>query len=179
MIRRSRRSLAATLVALVGLALCVLVAISAVQLLLHARPVLDYDAAAARAHATHWDALPVAIIGGVLAAVGLVVLLAAILPGRALVLPLTGGGSPDAAPVKAGASRRSITGSLRSAAEQADGVESVKLRLRRRSVTARVRGGRLATGEVAGEVRRAIEDQLDRIAPAHRPRVKVHVRSTA
>ncbi|WP_116100787.1 DUF6286 domain-containing protein [Amycolatopsis thermalba] len=176
MIRRSRRSLAATLVALAGLIACALVATSAVQLLLGERPVLDYDAVAAGLDATRWEALPVAIGGGVLAAVGLVVLLAAVLPGRALVLPLSGGGS---APVKAGASRRSITGSLRSAAESADGVEAAKVRLRWRSVTAKVRGSRLAADDVATQVRRAMEDQLDRIAPARRPRVKVRVRSTA
>ncbi|GHE81869.1 hypothetical protein GCM10017786_10570 [Amycolatopsis deserti] len=176
MTRRSRRSLAATLVALIGVIGCVLVATSAVQLLLGERPVLDYDAVAAWLHATRWEALPVAIGGGLLAAVGLVVLLAAVLPGRALVLPLSGGSSRV---VKAGASRRSITGSLRSAAESADGVESAKVRLRRGSVTAKVRGGRLAADDVATQVRQAMEDQLDRIAPARRPRVKVRVRSTA
>ncbi|ROS44948.1 DUF6286 domain-containing protein [Amycolatopsis thermoflava] len=175
MIRRSRRSLLASVVALAGVVACALVATSAVQLLLGERPVLDYDAVAARLHATRWEALPVAIGGGVLAALGLLVLLAAVLPGRALVLPLSGGSS---APVKAGASRRSITGSLRSAAESADGVESAKVRLRRRSVTAKVRGSRLAADDVASQVRRAVEDQLDRIGPARRPRVKVHVRRT-
>ncbi|GHF33854.1 hypothetical protein FHX82_005335 [Amycolatopsis bartoniae] len=169
MIRRSRRSLPATVVALVGLALCALVATSAVQLLLHKSPVLDYARAAGFAHRTQWSDLPVVIGGGVLAALGLLLLAGALLPGRALVLPLGDERVP------AGAGARSMAAVLRSAAESVEGVDSAKLKLRRKKVTARVAATRLASEDLAERVRAALEDQLDRIGPAVRPSTRVRI----
>ncbi|HVV07742.1 DUF6286 domain-containing protein [Amycolatopsis sp.] len=174
MIRRPRRSLAATLVALVGLALCALVATSAIQLLVHQKPVLDYHAAATRLHDLHWNELPVVIAGAVLAALGLVLLLTAVLPGRALVLPLQGGGGTSA-PLDSGAARRGMTNTLRAAAESIDGVGSAKLKLGRRKLKARITPDRLAGDELGRQVTAALDEQLDRIAPARRPATRVKI----
>ena len=167
MIRRSRRSLPATVVALVGLALCALVATSAVQLLLHKPPVLDYARAASAANRTQWSDLPVVLGGAVLAALGLLLLAGALLPGRALVLPLR----EDRVP--AGAGTRGMAAVLRSAAESVEGVDTAKLKLRRKKVTATIAAGRLAPQDLEEQVRAALEDQLDRIGPAVRPRTRV------
>ncbi|GAB2997208.1 DUF6286 domain-containing protein [Amycolatopsis acidiphila] len=175
MIRRSRRSLAATVVALVGLAACALVATSAIQLLLHKTPVLDYTRAANAAHDTNWSELPVVIGGAVLAALGLALLLPAVLPGRPLVLPLRETG----APLISGAGTRGMAAVLRSAAESVEGVAAVKLKLRRKTVTARVDAGRLAPEDLGEQVRAALEDQLGRIDPATRPHVRVHIGGTS
>lgn len=172
MIRRSRRSLPATCVALVGLALCALVATSAVQILLHKPPVLDYARAADWAHDTHWTSLAVVIGGAVLVVLGLVLLLAAVLPGKALVLPLQEGGD---APLSSGVRSRSTAAVLRSAVESVEGVGALKIKLRRKKVTANVIAGRLAPEDLAGQVESALAEQLDRIGPQRRPRVRVRV----
>ncbi|KAA9166306.1 hypothetical protein FPZ12_001690 [Amycolatopsis acidicola] len=174
MIRRPRRALAASLTALVGLALCALVATSAIQLLVHEKPVLDYHAAAARLHDLHWTSTPVRIAGIVLAVLGLALLLAALLPGRALVLPLQEDGSTSA-PLTSGARRHGMTRTLRASAESLDGVGSAKVGLRRRKLKARIKPDRLATPELGGQVTTALEEQLDRIGPAKRPRTKVKI----
>jgi len=171
-IRRSRRSLPATIVALVGLAVCALVATSAIQLLVNERPVLDYQRIADYVHGLDWRALPVVITGSALAFFGLVLLLAAVLPGRALVLPLQGGGGTSVA----GASRRGMRAALQASAVAVDGVESVRLKYRRRKVTAKVTAARTAPEDLGAQVDEAMIAQLDRIGPQRRPRVHTRIR---
>ena len=89
MIRRPRRSLPAALLALVLLAAAVLVALSCIQLLLHQNPLIPFDALAEYAANLRWND-PVSIAAGVVAAVlGLILLAAALLPGKPTVLPLS------------------------------------------------------------------------------------------
>lgn len=171
MIRHSRRSLAATVVALVGLAVCALVATSAIQLLLHKTPVLDYTRAATAAADTHWSELPVVIGGAVLAVLGLALLLPAVLPGRPRVIPLQGTGGA----LISGAGTRSMAAVLRSAAESVEGVGAVKLKLRRKRVTAKVAPSRRAPADLDEHVRVALNEQLDRIEPEPRPRTRVRI----
>ncbi|HEX7303175.1 MAG TPA: hypothetical protein VF330_09720, partial [Lentzea sp.] len=71
MTRRSRRVLPATLAAFVLLAMSVVVAVSAIQLALGEAPLLSYDAVVGRLHGTTWSAREVAVTGGVVAVVGL------------------------------------------------------------------------------------------------------------
>jgi hypothetical protein len=176
MIRRSRRSLAAGLVAIVGLALCALVATSAIQLLLNKPPVLDYQRAANWAHSTQWTSIAVVIGGAVLAFAGLVLLLAAIVPGKALVLPLQGSGNTA---LTSGVRRRSTAAVLRSAAESVEGVDALKLKVRRRKVAAKVAANRFGAENLQAQVESALSEQLDRIDPRRRPRVRVKVSGVA
>ncbi|SFW70890.1 DUF6286 domain-containing protein [Amycolatopsis australiensis] len=119
-------------------------AVVAIQLILGERPWISYDAVATTLHGQHWSDLLPAIAGGVTAALGLVLLLAAILPGAPTVLPLNG-------PFDAGAARGSYRSTLRAAAARVDGL--------------------------ADAVRAAVDDHLDRIAPATRPAVTVRIRA--
>ncbi|MGW4057607.1 DUF6286 domain-containing protein [Amycolatopsis sp. NPDC004747] len=169
--RRPRRSTPAVLTALVLLAACVLAAVVAIQLILGQRPWISYDSVAGWLHAQRWNGLVPAIAGGVVVLLGLVLVLAAVFPGKLTVLPLQG--EPES-----GASRRSYRSTLRTAAAGVDGVSGAKLTLRRRKVIARVRTGRTRTDGLAEAVHAAISRRLAQIAPATEPAVKVKVKAT-
>ncbi|MET8998658.1 DUF6286 domain-containing protein [Amycolatopsis sp. NPDC004169] len=168
--RRPRRTTPAALTALVVTAAGVLTATVAVQLILGERPWLDYGATARRLHELRWADLPVVVTGGFVALLGLVLVLAAVLPGRLTVLPLRG--DPDS-----GAARHSLGSTLRAAAARVDGVEKVRLKLRRRTVRVRVRTRRTRPDGIADAVRVAVAARLDRIDPVRRPEVKVRLRA--
>ncbi|GAB3158368.1 hypothetical protein GCM10027258_69410 [Amycolatopsis stemonae] len=168
--RRPRRSTPAVLTALVVTAAGALAAVVAIQLILGERPWLDYGATARRLHDVRWADLPVVITGGVVALLGLVLVLAAVLPGKLTVLPLRGD-------LDSGASRRSFGSTLRAAAARVDGVEKVRLKLRRRSVRVRVQTRRTRPDGIADAVRVAVAARLDRIDPVRRPEVKVRLRA--
>ena len=171
--RRPRRTIPAAVTALALLSVCVLTAISAIQLLTGQRPLISYAAIAALAHTTHWDSVAVAAAAGLVMLIGLILLLAAILPGRPTVIPLQ---ATDAgAAIDAGASRRSLHSTLRAAANAVDGVTATTLTLRRKTVTAAVRTHRTTPEGLAEAVRAAINHRLDQISPATRPGVRVRV----
>lgn len=166
--RRPRRSLPATLVALVLLAAGALVAITAVQLLLGEPAWLSYDRAAETLHAARWTDTTVLVAGIVVAVLGLLLLLCALLPGARTVLPLAG----ENGTVDSGVSRRSYRELLASAAAGVDGVSKVKLKVRARSVEAVVRTDRTNTTGLADAVEDALSRRLDQLAPQRRPTVK-------
>ncbi|MGW5723160.1 DUF6286 domain-containing protein [Amycolatopsis sp. NPDC003865] len=168
--RRPRRSTPAALIALVLAAAGALAAIVAIQMILGERPWLDYGATARRLHDVRWAELPVVITGGAVALLGLVLVLAAVLPGKLTVLPLRG--EPDA-----GASRHSFGVTLRAAAARVDGVEKVRLKVRRHTVRVRVWTRRTRPDGIADAVRVAVAARLDRIDPVRRPEVKVRLRA--
>jgi len=169
--RRPRRTVPAVIMAVVLLGVCVVTAISVVQLLLHQRPLVSYAALASAAHTTRWDSAAVAAGGGVLVLVGLVLLLAALLPGRPTVVPLRA----TEAGMDTGASRRSLRSTLRAAANSVDGVTATTLTVRGKKITAAVRTHRTAKEGLAEAVRAAISRRLDQISPATRPQVRVRV----
>ncbi|MFI9450104.1 DUF6286 domain-containing protein [Amycolatopsis sp. NPDC052450] len=168
--RRPRRGIPATLTASVLLAACVLVAVVAIQLLLGETPWIRYDTVAGTLNDLRWSDVVTAVIGGVAALLGLILVLAAVVPGRLTVLPLRG--DPDS-----GASHRSYRSTLRTAAATVDGVSSATVKLKPRKVSAKVSTGRATTEGLAEAVRGAIAQRLDQIDPALRPTVKVKVRS--
>ncbi|WP_116050163.1 DUF6286 domain-containing protein [Amycolatopsis palatopharyngis] len=174
MIRRPRRSVPAIAVSLILLGVCALVATSAIQLLLGEQPLLSYDKAANSLHELAWNEIPVAIAGGTVAALGLVLVLFALLPGRPVVLPLADG---DGSAVDSGTTRRGLRADLRSTAAAVDGVSGAKLRLRRGRASVRVTTNRTTSDGLAEAVRGAIEQRLDDIAPARRPKLRVRVSS--
>ncbi|AIJ24759.1 MULTISPECIES: DUF6286 domain-containing protein [Amycolatopsis methanolica group] len=171
--RRPRRSVPAALTALALLAAAVVVAVSAIQTLLGEQPWLSYDTAARTLHDLQWTDLPVAIAGLVVAVLGLVLLLAAILPGALTVLPL----KANADDVDAGVCRRSYLSTLRAAASTVDGVAHAKLKLHRRTVAAVVRTDRAKPDGLDGAVRSALTERLEQIQPATPPKLKVVVKA--
>ncbi|TWP53650.1 hypothetical protein FKR81_02490 [Lentzea tibetensis] len=171
--RRPRRTTPAVLVAVVGLVACAFIAVIAIQMILGRAPWTDYRAVAAALHGAEWnDPIP-AIIGGVTALVGLILLLAAVMPGKPTVLPLRGS---DTA-IDSGASRRSYCNTLRVAASTVDGVSGARLTLRRNTVAAAVNTQRTNTDGLAEAVRAAIEHRIEQITPAARPKIKIKVRA--
>lgn len=170
-VRPSRRVLPATLLALALLAVAVLVAVSGVQELAGQPPWLPLGALGALG--TELTAASPAVLAAAAALVlaGLVLLLAAVLPGAPSVLPLRADGEVDA-----GVTRRSLTGALTAAAHSVDGVDRAAVRVRARTVTATVRGP--GGPELAAAVRTALTERLAGIGLARDPRVRVTIRST-
>lgn len=172
--RRPRRSGLATATAVVVLAACVLVTVVAIQMIIGERPWIRYDSVATALHDARWDAVGTAVVGGAVALVGLVLLVAAVVPGRPAVLPLAGD-EPD---LDSGANRRSTRAALRATASGVDGVRSAKLRLTGGRVVAAVRTDRVDPAGIDEAVRAALSRRLDQITPERRPSVRVRVRST-
>jgi len=153
------------------LAACVLVAVVAIQMLLGETPWIRYDTVTGALHDTRWSDVVTAVAGAVAVVLGLAMTLAALLPGKPTVLPLRG--DPDS-----GASRRSYRSTLRTAASTVDGVSGATVKLKPRTVFAKVSTGRTTTDGLADAVRHAVEHRLDQIGPVVRPTVKVKIRAT-
>lgn len=172
--RRPRRGTPAVLTALVLLAACVLTAVVAIQMIIDEPAWVDYRSVATTLHDLHWNDLGTALAGGALALAGLLLLLAAILPGAPTVLPLSG----DPTGMDSGANRRGLRSTLRHAVSTVDGVSGAKLRLGRRKVTAVVRTNRTNTTGLDDAVRAALEHRLDQLNLADRPPAAVKVHTT-
>lgn len=169
MIRRPRRSVPATLVALVLLTAAVLITVSCVQLLLDRPPLVPFATLARTASDLTWDNTIVVLLAGSVAALGLVLLIAALMPGNPVVLGLEHrAGQPDA-----GTTRRSLDRALVSSARGVDGVDKASIRVKPRAVTVTVRTPLHDTGDLPEQVRTALGVRLDDIALAQRPRVRV------
>ncbi|QFU88251.1 DUF6286 domain-containing protein [Amycolatopsis sp. YIM 10] len=160
--RRPRRAVAAALTALVVAAVSAVVAVVAIQLILGERPWIDHTSVAG----LRWSDLPVAVAGGAFVLLGLVLALAAVLPGRLVVLPIR---------ADSGITRHSYRSTLRRAAADVDGVSRAKLTLRRRRVSAKVRTERTNTTGLADAVRSALEHRLGQLDPSIGPRISVKV----
>ncbi|MBN6038498.1 DUF6286 domain-containing protein [Amycolatopsis sp. 195334CR] len=169
--RRPRRSLPATVTALILLAACVLVVITVVQRLTGDQPWLDYRAIATAVHATRWTDLTTALVAGTAATLGLVLLLAAILPGKRTVLALAG--TPDS-----GAARAGYRSTLRAAAANVDGISRASVTVGSRRVKVRAKTARTQLDGLAEAVAATVEQRLDHVTPARRPTVSVKVRTT-
>jgi hypothetical protein len=161
--RRSRRALPATLTAFVLLAVSVLVAVCAIQLALGERPLLPYDSFVGSLHDTTWSAREVGVAGGIVAAIGLLLFLVAVVPGKARTAALD---EHTAVSVRG----------LRSTA-QVDGVESAAVKVRRRRVRAVVRTRRSVADGLDDAVRTALESRVSEFALARPPQVVVRVKA--
>ncbi|MFD5829091.1 DUF6286 domain-containing protein [Lentzea sp. NPDC060358] len=166
MTRRSRRALTATAVALVLLAVLAVVAVSAVQLALGETPLLSYQAVVDRLHGTTWSAREVVVAGGVVAALGLLLFLAAVVPGRARTAALD---------ERTAVSLRGLRNALKLAA-CVDGVESAAVKVRRKRVRAVVRTRRSVADGLGDAVRTAVENRVGEFALARPPQVVVRVK---
>ncbi|MEU7477811.1 DUF6286 domain-containing protein [Lentzea sp. NPDC042327] len=168
MTRRSRRSLPAVLVALVLLAACVLVAVCAVQLALGEPPLVSYPAVAEYLNGTRWDAREVLVAAAVAAVAGLLLVLAAVVPGRSRTAPLD---------ERTSVSRRGLRNAVRAAA-RVDGVESAAVTVGRSRVKASVHTRRTNTEGLADVVRESVRRRLAEIELARTPRVVVRVKAS-
>jgi hypothetical protein len=185
MIRHPRRSIPATVVALVILAGCVLVAVSCIQQLTGHPPVVSWAQLADYGRRLHWHDATVLTAGGIAAGLGVVLLACAVLPGIPTMLPLAGdhdttdpvAAGNDRAAVDAGLARRSLQHALRHAAADADGVTGASVRANNRTVVSTVRSPLRNRAEVGDLVGQQLQRRLDLVALARRPRLRIHVRT--
>lgn len=171
MIRRPRRTLAASLVAVVLLAVCALVAASCVQILLGQTPLLPFSAMAQAGAQLTGAGVPVLAAAAVVALVGLVLLVVAIRPGNPTVIPLTDSGTG----IETGISRRSLDRALTDSATTIDGVTRAGARTRGRTTTVTAHAAFGDPADKKTQVRAALDEQLARIGPARPQRLRVRV----
>jgi hypothetical protein len=173
-IRRPRRVVPATIVAFLLLVACVLVAISCIQLLAGAQPLLPFAAMATFGQGLHFRDTAVLVAGGIAAALGIVLLLCAALPGRPTVLPLT----EEEPTVSSGVASRGLWQAFDGAAAASAGVTDARVRPRgRRRLMARVGTRQEDHDGVRDQVTQNLTRYTHRLALAGRPTVQVRVRT--
>lgn len=172
MIRRPRRAVPAALVALALLAACIAVGVALVQRLIGVREYISYDRVARELHGLTWNEPQVLVVGIAAAVLGALLLAAALLPGRARVLPLTGS-RPDG--IDAGIRRRDLRALLRNGAAEVDGVISARIRLRRDKALVIVHTDRRSHDDMAAAVCSALSERVQETgASVRRVRAQVH-----
>lgn len=175
MIRRPRRTVPATIVALVLLAVCVLTVIAVIQSLAGQTPLLSVSQLLSVSSAQHWNSAAVVTTAVVVAVIGLILLAAAIRPGNPTVLPLVAqiGGQPVC---EAGVRRATLAKDLATVAGTVAGVSGADVVAGRRTVTANVRVAAADPASVPGLVEQRLTDRLGEIGPARPPRIRVRTR---
>lgn len=175
MIRRPRRSVPATIVALVLLAAAVLTVIAVVQSLVGQTPLVDLAQLLAVGSSQHWNSAAVVTAAIVVAMLGLILLIAAIRPGNPTVLPLIAHiGAAPASP--AGVRRQSLATDLASTVSAVPGVSRASVTARRHRVIAQISVAAADPAAVPGQVRQRLENRIAEIGPATRVRVRVRAR---
>lgn len=172
MIRRPRRTVPATLVALVILAAAVLVVITCIQVIAGRAPLIPFATIAGFAEDTAWNDPVSLVVGAGLAGIGLVLLVCALLPGRSRVVPLT----EDDENTQTAVTRRSLAHDLAEHVRRADGITSAGVTVGARAVRVTARTPLRDGSSIVDGVREQVETRLDDIAPDRRPRVSVAVR---
>lgn len=154
---RPSRSIAATIVALVLVALGVLVAICAISRLVQGSWPTQVTGAASAVASTTWGSAAVISVGAVLAVIGLVLLTSGIKPGApttaALSAPATSAAVGDTDFV---ISTRSLARLAAAGADQVDGVHKVSASASGRRVQLTV----TTTSEQAAEIRQKVSDSV-------------------
>lgn len=160
-LRRSRRALRPARTpagATVALTLTAALAITAVEVAtaLVGRPLglLPVDRLIELAERSSWRDLSLGALG--LAAAGLVLLLLAAVPGRCTLVPVEAT-DPN---IVIGITRSGLRRTLRNVAQEVDGVNKAKVRLRRRTIEVTVRTGPESTGSMLRHVGTAVGDRL-------------------
>lgn len=185
MIRRPRRSIPASVVALVVLAAAVLVVVSCVQVLLATTPPLLPFGALAGIGSTVTTASPAVVTVAVVAAVvGLLLLASALLPGAPTVVAV--GDAPGdprddraGSAIATGITRRSLDRALGHTAVGVDGVDHAAVTTGRRRVRAAVRTTAQDTAALKAAVAAALSERLTDLSPDRAARVRVTVSTTS
>lgn len=169
---RPTRGLPAALAALALLAIGVLTAVHVISALL-GRPVrlVPYDQWAQWARTTAWDDGRALAVASALALIGLTLVLIAAVPGRGRLVALRTG-DPD---LVVGVPRRALARVLGGRAANVDGVRRAGARVYGWHADVSVRTDLRDTATLGARVRAAVEEELDRLAPAHPISVNVRV----
>ena len=171
MTRLPRRTVPALIVALLLLVASVLVGVSCVQTIAGVPPLLAFDTLGRTAASSTLADPAVLAAGGLLALLGAVLMLCALLPGIPQVLPLAAheGGAV------AGVARNGLARDLAAHARRADGVTTARVSVGARTI--RVTAGtplRDHSG-LADKVRTAVDTRLAEVELARAPRLRVHI----
>ena len=177
MIRRPRRSIPATVLAVVLLAVCVGVVVAVVQSLLGRTPFLSLVQVLNTSGSLRWSDAAVVAAAVVVAVLGLVLLAAALRPGKPTVLPLIRLTGDDGRPIAdAGVRRHTLEKDLGTTVSAVSGVASAKVIARRNSVAVDVTTVVGDPDALSGLVRRRLDERVIEIGPAFRPRVRIRAR---
>ncbi|WP_227983614.1 DUF6286 domain-containing protein [Nocardia spumae] len=171
--RRPRRIVPAVVVAVVLLGVAIVVAVSLIQNLAHSDELVPYDTVATRLHDTTWHSAWVLGVGIGVAVVGVVLLVAAVIPGRRVVVALEADEGMDA-----GIMRRSLDGALDDAAASVAGLEAARVRRTRKHIRVQGRAAHPDHADLEQTVEAAVSDRLSRIAPQSAPPVSVRLRTS-
>jgi hypothetical protein len=171
MSRRPRRTVAATIVGTVLFAAATVVAISCIQLIVGGSPLVQFSTIAELGQETSWEDPRALAAGGILALAGVVMLAAALLPGKPQVLALAPGRDHTAA----GISRRNLAGDLAAHAERADGIIDAHVKVGARTVRVRAHTPLRDHSGLPERVRELVAVRLDNINLARPARLRVTI----
>lgn len=171
---RRSRSVPAALTALVlgGAGVTVATDVISVQTG-HQSLIYPYRQIAAQLRAAHWDDPAVMAVAAGFALVGLLLVVAAVTPGRPRVIAIAG----PAPEVAVDATRRSLRRVVGSAALSVDGISAARVRLRRRSIRLEAKTPLRDRSCLVDLVEAAVTERLDQLAPRRALRVEVRVRT--
>jgi uncharacterized protein DUF6286 len=169
---RPRRGYPAIVVSALLAAAAIVTAVEIIAGLLDRGPVLlPVDSLARLGRTTHWDHLTVLIPAGVAGAVGLLLVALALWPGRPRAVGLTSD-DPD---MVLGIARGGLRRHLVQAAEGVDGIARTNVKIGRRRIRVRAASPLRDTSGLADQVRQAVTERIDRLAPLRHPGVRVTV----
>ncbi|WP_433244033.1 DUF6286 domain-containing protein [Streptosporangium sp. CA-135522] len=170
---RPRRVVPAVITAAVMTLLGVLVAVEAISALL-GNPVrwVPYDRMLGWASSTPWSDPRVMLGASVVTALGLLLVLLALVPGRPRLIPVRTG-DPE---LIIGVQRRGFVRSLAHAARQVQGIDHAQARLRGGTAQVTVRTPMRDTTGLAEDVRRAVTERVAALAPVDDYPVRVNLR---
>jgi hypothetical protein len=171
MTRLPRRTVPALIVALVLLVTSVLVGVSCVQTIAGVPPLIAFDTLGRTAAAFTLADPQVLAAGGLLALLGAVLLLCALIPGTPQVLPL----AAHERGAVAGVARHGLARDLAAHARRTDGITTMRISVGARTVRATAGTPLRDHSGLADNVRVAIGTRLAEVELARVPRIRVHV----
>ena len=170
---RPRRVLPAVVVAAVLAAAAILAAIEVISTLVD-RPVHVLPAGwlARVGRDVHWDDPAPLAVAAVACALGIVLIVLALAPGRSRMIALTAGDPQTVT----GITRAGLRRYLAAAAMSVDGIARARVQLGRRRVRVRAASPLRDARGLSGQVEQAVTARLDELAPLRPRRVRVTVR---
>lgn len=168
-----RRVLPSVVTAALLTAAAVILAVEVIGALLGRPPgVLPVTDLARLGRNLRWDDILVLAAASLLAALGLLLLLLALRPGRLRAIPLR---SDDANTVL-GIAQSDLRRYIARAARNVDGVDRARVKVRRHRIRVRAISPLHDVAELTDQVRGAVTERLGTLAPLHRPHLRVTIR---
>jgi Family of unknown function (DUF6286) len=173
---RPRRSVASVIVAAVIAAAGLLGVIEAVSAALgHPLWRVPHRYFAGPLRDTPWSDVVTLAIAAAVAFIGLVLVLAALIPGRPRAIPVASGDTS----VVVGVPRASLRRAVARAAQDVDGIDRARVKLRGRRITVRAATRLRDTTGLRGSVHAAVQDRLTALDPLWPMRIRVRIRRKA